>query len=286
MSAHNLPTELFAAGAFAEQRDPGASGTITVFKSPATIPLVSATTETRTLARPTEVGAFVSLYMRTDGGDITVTVTGGYNEDGETTFVFSDPGQFALFQSFYDGSAYYWRKIADYASSNLSPTEAGFLSGVTAGTGLAGKALVLDSSGNVAMPAAPASIDERNAEVVITTNVIAAAENGRTYYLALAAGFTSTLPAPALGLRFLFVVQIAPTGAPYVITTNAGANVIYGMMVERAGGAGVAGAAQDTQNLVHNQSIIGDWVEYVSDGTNWYCHGMVDVSAGTTFAVT
>lgn len=123
-------------------------------------------------------------------------------------------------------------------------------------------------------------------EVVITTNIIAATENGRTYYLNLAAGFTSTLPAPALGLRFRFIVKTAPTGAPYIITTNGGDNVLYGMMLERAGTAGVAGAARDTFNFVHNQSIIGDWAEFYSDGTNWYYHGMVDVAAGNTVSAT
>jgi hypothetical protein len=123
-------------------------------------------------------------------------------------------------------------------------------------------------------------------EVVITTNVITAAESGKTFYLSLAAGFTSTLPAPAAGLHYRFVVKTAPTGAPYIITTNGGDNVIFGHVVERAGGAGVAGAAQDTVNLVHNQSIIGDEISVRSDGTNWYLHGSVDVSAGLTFAVT
>lgn len=167
----------------------------------------------------------------------------------------------------------------------LSSTEAGYIDGVTAGTGLASKALVLDSSGNVTMPAAPASIDQRNAEIVTTTNVILAAENGRTYYLTLAGGFTSTLPVPALGLFFRFVVATAPTTA-YIITTNAGANLLYGMTEERAGTAGVAGAAQDTFNFVANQAIIGDWVEFMSDGTNWYYHGMTNIAAGNTVSVT
>lgn len=123
-------------------------------------------------------------------------------------------------------------------------------------------------------------------ETVITTNVIGADENGKTFFLSLVAGFTSTLPAPAVGLRFRFIVKTAPTGAAYVITTNGGANVLYGMMVERAGTAGVAGAACDTFNFVHNQSIIGDWAEFWSDGTNWYYHGMVDVAAGNTVAAT
>ncbi len=86
-------------------------------------------------------------------------------------------------------------------------------------------------------------------------------------------------------MRFRFVVKTAPTTA-YIITTNAGANLLYGMMEERAGTAGVAGAAQDTFNFVANVAIIGDWVEFVSDGTSWFYHGMVDVAAGNTVAVT
>lgn len=123
------------------------------------------------------------------------------------------------------------------------------------------------------------------AEVVTTTNVIAAAESGSTFYLSLAGGFTSTLPAPALGLYFKFVVKTAPTTA-YIITTNAGADILYGMTEERAGTAGVAGAAQDTFNFVANQAIIADWVEFSSDGTNWYYHGMTNVAAGNTVSVT
>jgi hypothetical protein len=122
-------------------------------------------------------------------------------------------------------------------------------------------------------------------EVVTTTNVIAASESGTTFYLNAAGGFTSTLPAPAIGLKFKFIVKTAPTTA-YIIVTTSGANLMYGMMEERAGTAGVAGAARDTFNFVANNAIIGDWVEFTSDGTNWYYHGMVDVAAGNTVAQT
>lgn len=127
--------------------------------------------------------------------------------------------------------------------------------------------------------------ESANVETVTTTNVITAAESGKTFFLNAAGGFTSTLPAPAAGLRFRFIVKTAPTTS-YVITTNAGADVLYGQMLERAGTAGVAGAARDTFNFVANQSIIGDWVEFYSDGTNWYYHGMVDIAAGNTVAAT
>ncbi len=210
--------------------------------------------------------------------NITITPASGL-VNGAATYVINE--NYGAVELAWDGTNY----TISAQSNDVSAAEAAYLD-VVAGTGAASKALVLDSSGNVAMPAAPASIDERNAEVVITTNVIAAAENGRTYYLSLAAGFTSTLPAPALGLKFKFIVKTAPTGAPYVITTNASGNVLFGMMVERAGGVGVAGTARDTFNFIHTQSIPGDWVEFESDGTNWYYRGMTDVSAGSTVAAT
>ncbi len=123
------------------------------------------------------------------------------------------------------------------------------------------------------------------AQTLATAYTIQPTENHKTFFLGLVGGFTVTLPPPFMGGLFRFCVQVAPTTA-YIITTHAGANVIYGMFYERAGGAGVAGAARDTQNFVASQSIIGDWAEYWSDGTNWYVHGMVDVSAGVTFAAT
>lgn len=121
--------------------------------------------------------------------------------------------------------------------------------------------------------------------ILITTKTVSKEENGKTFYLTLAGGFTTTLPLPFRGARYKFIVAVAPTTS-YVIVTNGGANLMYGMMEERAGTAGVAGAAQDTFNFVANNAIIGDYVIYESDGTKWYYHGMVDVAAGNTTSQT
>ncbi len=120
MSAHSTLQDIFIGSPL---KDPGASGTITVDRSPCYVPLISATAETRTLARPTREGAVLFLSMRTDGGDITLTVTGGFNEDGDTSFTFSDAGQFAAFVSGYDGTNYYWRLFSHYEMGNIAPTE-------------------------------------------------------------------------------------------------------------------------------------------------------------------
>ncbi|MFA5424889.1 MAG: hypothetical protein WC374_13630, partial [Phycisphaerae bacterium] len=57
-------------------------------------------------------------------------------------------------------------------------------------------------------------------EVVAATNVILAAESGKTFFLDAVAGFQSTLPAPAAGLKFTFIVKTAPTSNGYTIVTN------------------------------------------------------------------
>ena len=150
MSAHKAPFDLYTD--FLNKKDPGDAGTVLVDRNPCFVGFVSAGAETRTLARPTKVGVLVTLHMKTDGGDITLTVTGGYNEDADTSFTFDDAGEFITLVSCEAGGTYYWRKIADHATAILTQTEAGYLEDVTAGTGAASKAVVLDSTGSVTFP--------------------------------------------------------------------------------------------------------------------------------------
>lgn len=139
--------------------DPGDAGTITVDRALATVDLVSATAETRTLGRPVREGSIVSLHHLTDGGDITLTVTGGYNVNGDTTFTFSAVGQYAVFKAFHNGSAYFWRLIDHYGFGNISPVDIAMIdadnaalattagTGITAGTGTVYKNSVIKVGG-------------------------------------------------------------------------------------------------------------------------------------------
>jgi hypothetical protein len=122
-----------------------------------------------------------------------------------------------------------------------------------------------------------------NFETVAATNVITADETGKTFFLNLAGGFTSTLPAPALGLRYTFIVKTAPTTA-YIINSNSVANIIHGVVTtgEDAAGSVTWAAAADTVNFVANLAVIGDRIEVVSDGTNWYLTGFCSVQDGIT----
>lgn len=111
-------------------------------------------------------------------------------------------------------------------------------------------------------------------EVVTATNVITAAENGRTFFLNSATEFVSTLPAPQAGLRFTFVVSAAPSGASYTIVTNGSANIIVGHVVSSDLNAASDGDSEtsggDTISFVDGKAVKGDTVELLCDGTNWY----------------
>jgi len=125
--------------------------------------------------------------------------------------------------------------------------------------------------------------DATLSEVVTATNVITEGENNKTFYLNAVGGFTSTLPAPAIGLKFKFIVSTAPTTA-YIITTNSGANILFGTFLDTIGEL-VSFSAQDTLNFVASASIVGDFLEVESDGTNWYCVAKSGADGGITVSV-
>lgn len=120
-------------------------------------------------------------------------------------------------------------------------------------------------------------------ENTTATNVITAAESGKTFLLNSATEFVSTLPAPAAGLRYTFIVVAAPSGASYTVVTTSSANVIKGMQVCAADAAGDTGTADDTISFVDGQAVAGDMVTVWSDGTSWFAVAHSRVAAGLTF---
>jgi len=114
---------------------------------------------------------------------------------------------------------------------------------------------------------------KKKAETVAAANVITAAESGTVFFLNDSTEFASTLPAPAAGLHFKFVVTGAPSGADYTITTNASANIIKGGVVCSDGNAGDTTTGEDTISFKNGVSLAGDFVEVDCDGTNWFVFG-------------
>jgi len=125
-------------------------------------------------------------------------------------------------------------------------------------------------------------------ETVTAANVITAAESGKTFYLSLAGGFASTLPAPAAGLNYKFIVKTAPTTA-YTIATNGGANLFRGGINELevdTADDGPYSAVGDLISFVANVAVVGDWVSVESDGTSWYITGQTNADGGITIGST
>lgn len=119
------------------------------------------------------------------------------------------------------------------------------------------------------------------AEINTTTKSVSTVENGETFFLSLAAGFVTTLPAPALGLTYTFVVRTAPTTGSYTIVTNGSANIIKGSVyssdLNAATDSDFETAGGDTITFAQNKAVAGDRVNLVSDGTNWFVIGYCTV---------
>ena len=124
-----------------------------------------------------------------------------------------------------------------------------------------------------------------NTEVVTATNVITASESGKTFYLSGGTDYESTLPTAAAGLNFKFVVAAAPTGdAGYTITGTPAAKIQGSVSTNGAEteANGILAADEDNVIFVNDVAAVGDWVEFNSDGTNWYVSGGVAALAGLT----
>lgn len=111
-----------------------------------------------------------------------------------------------------------------------------------------------------------------------------ATDSGKIFFLNLAGGFTTTLPAPEAGLALKFIVATAPTTA-YII--SAGSALIHGLgsSAEDATGAvdNTSGVAVATINLVAAKAQIGDCVDLISDGSKWFANATVVQQDAVTF---
>jgi hypothetical protein len=114
-------------------------------------------------------------------------------------------------------------------------------------------------------------------------STLTAAQSGTTLVLSAATEFATTLPAPAAGLVYTFIVGAAPSGASYTIVTASSANIIKGQAYPASGAAGDTGTADDTITFVDGQAVAGDMVTVFSDGTSWFAKAFCAVAAGVTF---
>lgn len=117
----------------------------------------------------------------------------------------------------------------------------------------------------------------RDHEDVTAANTLTQSECGKTMFLNSATEFATTLPAPAAGCYFKFIVKAAPSGAHYTIVTNGSDNILIGGINELevdTNDDGEYDADADTITFHDSPaSAVGDYVEMISDGTSWYFTG-------------
>jgi len=135
----------------------------------------------------------------------------------------------------------------------------------------------------------PLAIGGDSYESLITTKILDSEDNGKTFGLNLAGGFTITLPAIATvnaGWKVRFRVETNPTTA-YIITEKAASDTdtVLGSINTSTGQTAAAdfevlGATFVT--FVASVALVGDWVTIETNGTNWFAYGQATVPAGIT----
>jgi hypothetical protein len=141
-----------------------------------------------------------------------------------------------------------------------------------------GKGAVLEATtlSGTKTPVALGATETRTAATTLT-----AADNGKTIFLNSATEFATTLPAPAAGLAFTFIVSAAPSGASYTVVSASSANIIKGQVytvdVNSATDPDFETSGGDTISLVDGKAVAGDRVDVVCDGTNWFAYGFCSV---------
>lgn len=120
------------------------------------------------------------------------------------------------------------------------------------------------------------------ARILTAAATLTAAETGTTCFLNLAGGFTVTLPALKLGLRFKFIVMTAPTTA-YILLSATNDNIVgYPQASLGSDETGNGNAAGDQVNFVANVSLPSDCVELECDGVSWQARATCKATGAIT----
>jgi len=136
----------------------------------------------------------------------------------------------------------------------------------------------------------PLAVGAGSYESLITTKALDKDDNGKTFGLNLAGGFTVTLPAlseVAAGYTVKFRVEIQPTTA-YIITEKAAddTNTVIGHVTTSTAQTSASDFASDTPttflNFVATAAEAGDTAIITTNGINWFVEAVCTIPTGIT----
>tara|TARA_Y100000593_G_C4217282_1_gene289899 strand:- start:48 stop:416 length:369 start_codon:yes stop_codon:yes gene_type:complete len=120
MSGHNILQQI-AGTTELEIVDPGSGGTIPVDRSFGICPVVTGGAESRKIASPERAGIIITVCLKTDGGDLTITGSGSEiinsGSGSETTAVMADAGDVLTLISINKGTSIIWAVIANHGAT-------------------------------------------------------------------------------------------------------------------------------------------------------------------------
>ena len=109
-----------------------------------------------------------------------------------------------------------------------------------------------------------------------STHNLEIGDSGKTYLVYCTVARTINLPAATAGVSYKFIV----TDATAASTINAESGVIQGVFTDDDDSTNVSNV---TTVNIGTSGAVGDWLHFVSDGTNWYVSGQCQhASAGFT----
>lgn len=132
----------------------------------------------------------------------------------------------------------------------------------------------------VEVPIALGVVEARAAATTLSATV----DNGKTILLNSTTAFATTLPAPAMGLRYKFIVTGIPGASAHTIVASGA--IIKGSVssADLANASAAASTTGGTTISLGTTAYAGDWVELVSNGVNWFLSGSVKAQGGLTIA--
>ena len=120
MSGHNVLQQI-AGTTELEILDPGSGGTIPVDRSMGICPVVTGGAEARKIASPARAGIIITICLKTDGGNLTITGEGteiiNSGSGSETTAVMADAGDVLTLISINKGTSIIWAGIATHGAT-------------------------------------------------------------------------------------------------------------------------------------------------------------------------